>query len=269
MDVISPVDVYNPRSWGLTEEAIANLGNRLDGCWIRYRRCFKTKTRDGSKHAWDYLRGLLTVDTKRNYANIAREVIGGDEDGQNLQHFMSDSPWLAQGVMEQVQREIAETPDLSMGGALLLDESADEKAGAQSAGAGRQYNGRLGKIEMSQVGTFLAYVKGTVWTWVDGELFLPEHWFTPEMASERKRVGVPMERKFATKIELGWRMIQRVKAHGLPFEVVACDDLYGRSGWLRHEMDAAHLMYMAEIPENTLVAGPSEPPGLCRPVSQG
>jgi len=40
--------------------------------------------------------------------------------------------------------------------------------------------------------------------------------------------GFPKERKFATKIELGWTMIQRVQAHGLPFEAVACDDLYGR-----------------------------------------
>gem|GEM_PF-6188803 len=39
-------------------------------------------------------------------------------------------------------------------------------------------------------------------------------------------MGIPAERQFATKIELGWRMIQRVKAHGLPFEVVACDDRF-------------------------------------------
>jgi SRSO17 transposase len=106
---------------------------------------------------------------------------------------------------------------------------------------------------MSQVGVFLAFYKELVWTWVDGELFLPEHWFTSEMASERKRVGVPEERKFATKIELGWAMIQRVQAHGLPFEAVACDDLYGRSGWFRHQMDQADIIYMAEVPENTQI----------------
>ena len=73
------------------------------------------------------------------------------------------------------------------------------------------------------------------------------------MAAERQRVGVPAKRQFATKIQLGWRMIQRAQANGLPFEAVACDDLYGRSGWLRREMDAAGLVYMAEVPENTLV----------------
>jgi SRSO17 transposase len=191
--------------------------------------------------------------TGRNFANIARRVTDPEEDGQNLQQFMSDSPWEAQAVIRQVQQEITTTSGLQQGGVLLLDESADEKAGPKSAGAGRQYNGRLGKIEMSQVGVFLAFYKEVVWTWVDGELFLPKHWFTPEMASERKRVGVPEDRQFATKIELGWQMIQRVQAHGLLFEAVACDDLYGHSGWLRHQMDQADLIYMAEVPEDTQI----------------
>lgn len=124
---------------------------------------------------------------KRNFANIERRVSNAAGDGQNVQHFMSDSPWAAEPLIEQVQQEIASTPGLAQGGVLLLDESADEKAGEKSAGAVRQHNGRLGKVEMSQVGVFLAYYNPTasVWTWVDGELYLPERWFMPEMAAER------------------------------------------------------------------------------------
>jgi SRSO17 transposase len=136
---------------------------------------------------------------------------------------MSDSPWEARAVIQKVH-QIAGTAGLWEGGMLLLDESADEKAGEKSARTGRQHNGRLGKIEMAQVEAFLAFYKEMVWNWVDGKLFLPEHWFSPEMASERKRVGVPEVCKFTTKIELGWRMIERVKAHGLAFEAVAYVD---------------------------------------------
>jgi SRSO17 transposase len=243
----------DPVRWGLSAEGIGDLGNRLRDFWERYRDGFKTKTRDASGHAWTYLRGLLLMKGKRNFANMDRRVIDPAGDGQNLQQFMSDSPWSAQRVIRQVQQEIAATPGLQQGGVLLLDESADEKAGNKSAGAGRQYNGRLGKIEMSQVGVFLAYYQDVVWTWVDGELFLPEYWFTPELAAERKRVGVPPERTFATKLALGWRMIERVQAQGLPFEAVACDELYGRSGWLRRQLDQAGVCYMAEIPANTQV----------------
>ncbi|MBM4341640.1 MAG: transposase, partial [Deltaproteobacteria bacterium] len=242
-------DVYAPQRWGLPAAVIADLGDRLRRFWGRFRPCFKTRTRDGAAHAWTYLRGLLGLETERNFANIARRVNGLEDDGQSVQQFMSDSPWSAAAVMAQVQAEIAATPELRDGGVWLLDESADEKAGDQSAGAGRQHNGRLGKVEMSQVGVFLAFYKERVWTWIDGELFLPAHWFTEAMTALRKRLGIPAARTFATKIELGWQMIQRVQARGLTCAAVACDDLYGRSGWLRQQMAEAGLLYMAEVPE--------------------
>lgn len=174
---------------------------------------------------------------------------------QNIQHFISNSSWDAGSPIWQVQKEIVYNPYLQEGGVLILDESADQKASAKTAGAGRQYNGRLGKVEMSQVGTFLSFVhpQNNLWTWVDGELFLPESWFTKDKADERKRLGIPEDRKFATKIELGWKMIQRVKENGLPFEIVACDSLYGRKAWFRSEMHQAGLLYMCEVPSSTYV----------------
>ena len=45
------------------------------------------------------------------------------------------------------------------------------------------------------------------------------------MAKERKRLRLPPDRKFATKIALGWRMIERVKEEGLPFALVCYDTL--------------------------------------------
>lgn len=249
----SGLGVFDPQRWGLPTEAVNDLGDRLWRFWDRFRFCFETRTRDSGEYPYFYMRGLLTMETERNFANISRRVIDPNDDGQNMQQFMSDSPWSSQAVLQQVQREIAATPGLSTGGVLILDESPDEKAGEDNAGAGRQYNGRLGKVDVCQVGTFLAFVKDLVWTWVDGELYLQEHWFTPEMAELRYKLGIPAGRQFATKIELGWRMIQRVKANGLPFEAVLCDDLYGRSEWFRRQVDEADLVYMADVPENTQV----------------
>jgi SRSO17 transposase len=205
------------------------------------------------------------MESARNFANIGFST-GVPE--QNMHHFMSNSPWSAQGVIREVQEEIAATPGLGQGGVLILDESADAKAGEKSAGAGRQYNGRLGKVDMSQVGTFLAYANGSVWTWVDGELYLPKHWFAPEMAELREKLGIPAELEFETKIELGWKMIQRTHANGLPFEAICCDDFYGQSSDFRAEMSAAEFIYMADVPHNTqvylkqpVVGVPEAPPG--------
>ena len=133
-------EILNPQRWGLPSSAIEKLGEGLRTIWERFRPCFKTQTRDGSEYAWFYLRGLLTMDTERNYANIARRVIDPTDDGQNLQQFMSDSPWSGSEVFKQIQTEIKERRELQ-DGMLTLDESGKERAGGKSAGAARQYLG--------------------------------------------------------------------------------------------------------------------------------
>jgi SRSO17 transposase len=207
------------------------------------------------------------MEDQRNFANMDRRL--NRRDGQPLQHFMSESPWRSQAVFQQIQCDIRDEPILQTGGLAILDESADAKAGDHSAGAARQHNGCLGKIDLSQVATCLAYAHPATGTWtlVDGELFLPECWFTRTYAARRIEVGLPPERTFATKPELGWAMIQRAQAHGLPFDTVACDELYGRNRDLRANLDQMHLKYAAQIPANTQVYLQAPPVGV--PHRQG
>lgn len=242
--------VFDLHAWGLPGAAIKKLGHRLTEFWERYADCFETQTRDTSYYALDYLSGLLRMTKERNFTNIAHTA---GSSPQNVQHFMSKSPWEATDVLARIREEIREIPEFATGGALILDESADKKVSEKTAGAGRQHNGRLGKIEMSQVGTFLAYANDGIWTWIDGELFLPKRWFTAQMAKERLRLGIPDDREFATKIELGWLMIERVASEGLPFEWVCCDTLYGRNYTLRRKIADAKLIYMADVPIDTQV----------------
>ncbi len=244
------VPLLDPDRWGLPAEAVDELPDRLQQIWQCYRSCFRTCTRDTSEYAYHYLSGLLRMKESRNFVEIGHTT---DQAGENIQHFMSNSPWSAQAVYKQVQEEIAAMLVLQTGGALILDESADAKAGPCSAGAGRQRNGRLGKVDLCQVGVFLTFVLGLIWTWVDSELFLPESWFAPEQEALRQKASVPEELAFRTKIELGWLMIQRALQYGLPFEFVACDDLYGRAKWFRAKLDQAHIVYIADVPRNTKV----------------
>ncbi|HEX8999421.1 MAG TPA: transposase, partial [Blastocatellia bacterium] len=187
--------------------------------------------------------------TERNFNNLAR-VAGTNQ--QNIQHFLSHSIWEAQDVLQEIRGEISELPRFQNRSVLILDESAEEKASARTAGAGRQYNGRLGKVEMSQVGVFLACANDGLWTWVDGELFIPEAWFKREGSKDRKGLAIPPDRRFQTKIELGWQMIERVGQEGLPFGLVCGDTLYGRSGWLRRQVGGAGLEYCFDVPVDTL-----------------
>jgi SRSO17 transposase len=186
----------------LPSQAVCSLGHRLYAFWEWFRGGFKTQARDGSAYAYHYLSGLLRMDSQRHFAGISREV---GISGQNLQHFMSESPWSGPAVRRRVQEEPKATPQLTTGGVLLIDESADEKAGAKSAGAGRQYNGHLGKVEMSQVAVLLSYLHLRVaqgfWSWIEGVLFLPEGWLGDNPQKLRQRLGVPQEVSFKTKVE--------------------------------------------------------------------
>lgn len=195
------------------------------------------------------LSGLLRMEGKRNIAEIARV---GKVSAQNMQHFISQSPWSADKMIEKMQRAVTERTELA-GGMLVLDESADEKAGNKTAGASRQYNGRQGKVDRCQVGTFLTYVHNGIWTWVDGELFIPERWFSSEYAAQRVQAGIPEDWEFSTKIQLGWAMIERALVAGLPFVAVAFDSLYGRSHWLLNQCRTAQVEFYAAIPETTVV----------------
>src|ERR1700749_2314225 len=246
-------NLHCPIRWGLPDSLVADLGARLHRFWQRFHHCFTTRTRNSSLLAHDYLRAQLTMERARNFTNIERRLRDGA--GQRLQHFMSYSPWSGATVFQQIRREIIATPALREGGTLILDESADEKAGDESAGVSRQYNGRMGKVDFCRVDTCLIYanLRRRLWTMVDGELFIAQRWFCDAYRERRKRTGIPTEREFATKLELGLRMIERCQASGLRFDVVACDSLYGRDRQFRAALHAAGIIYAAQVPASTTV----------------
>ena len=232
--------------WGLQPEIVAEMGGRLSEFWKGFAECVTTKTRDTRAYGFAYLSGLLRIDRCRNMAEIGRQT-GVSE--QNMQHFMSNSLWDGHVMIGQVQQAIGKRPELQQG-ILVIDESADEKAGLHSAGSGRQHNGRLGKIDVAQVGVFATLVRDHHWSWVDGELFLPEVWFSEAYAKKRTASGIPTERRFETKVELAWRLIERIYAGPIAFEAVAFDSLYGRSVWLRDQCRAKNIEYYADIPRS-------------------
>ncbi len=171
----------------------------------------------------------------------------------------------------QVREELKATPELTAGGVLLVDESADEKASGKSAGTAKQYNGRMGQVETSPVGVLLSYVNLKVghglWTWIEGNRFLPEAGFEDSHQERCQRLGIPTALKFKTKVELAWEGIAGIIAQGLPFEVVGFDTLYGRSGWLRQNVRQAGQVYLAEVLIDTSVY--LEKPELGIPARQG
>lgn len=249
MDTNQPITEL-AQQWGLPLDEIRQLGQRLKRFYDRFRSCMRTKTRDTSEYGLQYVSGLLRMEAGRTMANIGRKT---DVSKQNMHHFMSNSPWSGPTLVTAVQGDVKQHPEFQAGAMLILDESAEEKAGDHSAGAARQHNGRLGKVEMSQVGVFLSLATPRAHTWVDGELYIPERWFGKAYAERREKADIPKDRIFQTKPELGWRIIQRIVANQVPFEAVVMDDLYGRNNVLRQRLDQAGIEYYGDIPANTIV----------------
>lgn len=230
-------------------ESCANLGASLELFWQKYAHRFKTKTRDTSEYAFHYLSGLLRMESKRNMAQIGRKT---GQSKQNIHHFMSKSPWSGQEVIEALQEDIGQHPVFA-DSVLIIDESADEKSGNMSAGVGRQYNGRMGKVDNCQVGVFASLATAKANTWIDGELFIPKAWFAEENKARYESVGIPDSREFQTKVELAEQLILRCKERNLPFNAVDMDSLYGRSFPLRAKLETENMEYYADIPSDTLV----------------
>jgi SRSO17 transposase len=236
-------------AWGLPAEAVDKLGERLRDFWGCYGALVRTQTRDTSEYGQGYISGLLRMPTARNMASIGRTT-GIRE--QNMQHFMSQSPWDGQAVIGAVRSAVAGRRELA-GGVLILDESGDEKFGESSVGVARQYNGRHGQVERSQVGVFLSYAKGNIWSWIDGELYVPERWFSPAYSQRREKAGLPAQRRYQKKTELGWQLIERAVQSGLDFVAVCFDSYYGHEATLRDQCRQAGIEYYADIPNNTLI----------------
>jgi SRSO17 transposase len=248
--------------WGLPLAEIGKLGERLVMFYERFAKHCRSKTRDTSEYGLNYISGLLRMENDRNLANVGRKT---GMSGQNLQHFVSNSSWAGEEVILAVENEVKVHPAFQEA-VLVLDESAEEKAGEHSAGAGRQHNGRLGKIEMSQVGVFLALVTPEVCTWIDGELYLPQAWFEESHAELCKKTGVPEELAFQTKPELGWQLIERTQQRQIPFQAVVMDDLYGRNEALRQKLNKTNIEYYGDIPADTKVY--LEKPQIVHPLTK-
>lgn len=204
------------------------------------------------------------MESRRNSASIGRAT-GVSE--QNMQHFIGQSPWSGRGMIEDVQASVAQRGELA-DGILILDECCEDKRGKSSAGVKRQYNGRQQQVEPCQVGVYLTYGKGSIWSWIDGELYLPQDWFSPAYAQRRLKAEIPLERTFQTKIELGWQMIQQAQAAGIPFKAVTFDSAYGDDHRLRDQCRAAHIEYYADLRSSTQVYL-SLPEVVCPPNQQG
>lgn len=188
-----------------------------------YSSHFRVGTRDVSEEARGYLSGLVMEAPRKNIERMEEYIPGPDYESR--QHFVSESPWCHRGVLNHIARDA----DVALGGEdtdFIIDESGFTKKGNKSVGVGRQYNGRLGKVDNCQVGVFGALSDGQRVTMTDARLYLTEEWTSDPARCEA--AGIPEEeQRFRTKPQLALEMVDNAKANGLRFGCVSFDAFYG------------------------------------------
>ena len=216
---------------------------------MNFNDAFIARTRDGSGIARKYIQGLLLNRDRGNCSRFAKKV--RKSSNQSLQHFITHSPWNERIVIDKIQKKVSKMIGDSDEGSLHIDETGFPKQGTHSVGVQRQYCGRLGKVENCQVGVVLGYSHKNQRILIDGQLYLPEEW--SKSKELRNECEVPKEVQFRTKAQIGLDMILNARKNGVPFGWIGMDCFYGEQPWLREELDAEGLIFVADIPRDTRV----------------
>ena len=212
----------------------------------------KTRKRaeNNSKHAKNYIHGLLSETSRKNSEAIADAL--EDTQEQDLQNFISDSSWDHSDVFAHVAREANRRIGDHRETMLAVDESCFTKKGRFSAGVGRMYNGHLGKVDNCQVGVFSSLTNGSNATLIGARLVLPDEWIKDE---ERcLKAGIPKDKiKAASKIDFARELIEQADAHGVQYARIGLDSFYGRDIALLCWIQDRGGEFYGDIPENTYI----------------
>lgn len=239
--------------FALKSQDISNQATSLVNFHQRFCKFFQTRTRSMATAAFDYLKGLLVVDTEKTMAEMERRVDTADK--QQLGHFISNSPWDEEPLMEEIQRSVVATinADGKENAALIIDESGMEKKGRASVGVKRQYCGSLGKVDNCQVGVFLSYATSTQTALIGRSLYLPEKDWCEDVERCDDAGIPPGRREFKTKAQLALELIDQAIKHRIPFSFVHMDAHYGEQPWLLDALQDRCLTYVADIAKDTRV----------------
>jgi len=210
--------------------------------------CHKT---DNLVKCGQFLSGLLH-ECKSNIERMVERIPNSNYD--QLQHFISNSPWDAFAVMDRVAEKVGRTLSGDTNGTgggrpcgLILDESGWEKSGRKSVGVVRQYIGQVGKVANGQVGVFAALSDGIQVGLLQGRLYLPSEWVRD---SERcDEAGIPSDdRVYRTKPELAILILKTLPS-GISYDWVGGDCIYGNSLALRQYLYGKKQAFVMDVGE--------------------
>ena len=238
---------YDPEliDWTEIDEAMReDIAERLVEFHQLFRDCFKCSPQ--RLLGLGYLRGLVSDVERKNIEAIAL-AFGGEKKVRSMQNFLSRYPWDEEKMLERSQRLLHQAIG-DREGMWCVDSTEFPKKGKESVGVARQYCGARGKTENCQSGVFASFTSEVGYGLLEGRLYLPQLWFSPEYQQRRQACHIPPEVMFATKTEIALELLGRQKERGI-FHAwwVGCDSFFGVDSGFRDELAAMGMNYLAAI----------------------
>jgi SRSO17 transposase len=230
----------------MTEEELNEWAEDFEAFHARFAPIFGRK--EPRQQAKKYVRGLLAPVERKNSWQLAEAM--GDRSPDATQRLLYLSQWEADEARDELEQYVSEVFGEEEGIG-VVDETGFIKKGQHSVGVKRQYSGTAGKIENSQVGTFLSYVSSRGQVLLDRRLYLPEEWCNDPQ--RRARAKVPAEVVFQTKPQQAGEMLEHAWAQGVPMRWVTGDEVYGDASELRAAISAAGRWYVLGVRQHTPV----------------
>lgn len=204
---------------------LAGIGRRFMSFINSYSEHFLLPTHDVTDKARQYARGLMQAGSRKNMDRM--EEVVPDAKSRNLQQFLTHSTWDERAVFDHVAHDMNNLIGNGKLTGLIIDESSFAKQGKMSVGTSRQWLGRLGKVDNGQVAVFGALASDRFVSPVDARLYLPKEWIRD--AKRCDKAGIPKDkRKFHTKIELAFQIVEHARKNRLNYGWVGADAGYGK-----------------------------------------
>lgn len=180
-----------------------------------------------------------------------------DVDHQQLQQFVTSSPW----KVEPVRRRVAALAEESIAPeAWVIDDTGFKKDGVASACVARQYSGTLGKIGNCQVAATVHMVTDAASATVNWRLFVPEAWDdtcadtneqAEAVAARRAKARIPDYVRHRPKWELALEMIDELTRWGRTCPVAVADAGYGDNALFRLELTRRSIPWVMAVKAST------------------
>lgn len=199
----------------------------------------------------DYLKGLLLVEGRKSVEPMAAALdpLNTRSRHQALHHFVADSPWSDQKILDKAWQWVDSRIPSSEQRYLIIDDTGIPKKGLHSVGVSHQYCGQLGKSTNCQVAVSVSLASKQASIPVAWQLYLPKEW-----TADQKRcrsVGVPSDIRFATKTQIAMAQLRQCCERGIPQGTVLADAAYGSDHAFREGLEELNLDYIVGIKSNS------------------